>query len=225
MTGLRLRLALLMWILALAAAATGTQPTLAQAVPGMLDGQVIGPDGGPVAGQIVVLHRVAGGSGATVAEDTSDAEGRFTLRFEPAPDEAAATYFVASRWEGELYIGPPFRTPIDTAGDYTMQVGVPGTSASTLLGTAPQRPPSVTVAEPFPYRTWLFLIIPLVVMALAAGYLLTRGRGRLRRRQLLLEIARLDETFEAELEEGTIADSTRYWAERRSLLERLGRES
>ena len=214
-----------MWILALGAAAAGPLPTGAQEVPGALDGQVIGPDGSPVSGQVVVLHRVAGGSGATVAEDTSDAEGRFTLRFEPASDEATATYFVASRWEGELYIGPPFRTPIDTAGDYTMQVGVPGTSASTLLGTAAQRPQPMAAPAPFPYRTWLFLIIPLLVMALAAGYLLTRGRGRLRRRQLLLEIARLDETFEAELEEGAIADSAPYWAERRSLLERLTRES
>jgi hypothetical protein len=191
-----------------------------------LGGRVVGPDGDPLAGQPVILHRVAAGSGATIAADTTDADGRFLLRFEAGATGDDAAYFVAARWQGELYIGPPFRTPIDTTADYTMQVGVPGTSASQLLGSAQAPPRPVAVApRAFPYRAWLLLIIPLLLAALIAGYLLTRGRGAVRRRRLLLDVALLDETYERELAQGDITDSTLYWAERRNLLERLTHES
>lgn len=203
-------------------------PSMAHAQANVLAGRVTGPEGEPVAGQTVVLHRVSGGVGATVAEAITDAQGSFALRFDAPGLDGDAAYFVAARWQGELYLGPPFRTPIDSSAGYTLQVGVPGTSASVLLGTTPSTAAAATRSEPaeaFPYRTWLLLIIPLLVMALAAGYLLTRGRGLVRRRKLLVEIARLDDAFESELIQGDIEDSRRYWAERRSLLERLARES
>ena len=225
MTGLRFSPFHIIWVLALAAALL---PAAARAQANVLAGRVIGPDGEPVAGQSVVLHRVAGGAGATVAQAIADDNGNFALRFD-APDlDSDAAYFVAARWQGELFLGPPFRTPVDSAADYTLQVGVPGTSASVLLGSGQASagpPPQAAAEEPFPYRTWLLLIIPLLVMALATGYFLTRGRGAGRRRRLLLEIAELDETFESELEHGEIANSRLYWAERRALLERLARES
>lgn len=190
-----------------------------------LDGRVLGPGGEPLAGQVVVLHRVAEGSGATIAADTSGSDGGFTLAaggFSPSPD---ATYFVAARYEGELYIGAPFRPPLPPDVDYAVQVGVPGTSATALMGAASEpRSTAPQPEEPFPYRLWILLIIPLLVIALAAGYLLTRQRASDRRRTLL-EIAELDEAHDAELVAGHVADSTLYWAERRALLERLHQES
>ena len=224
MTGLRFRHLHPLSLLALAALLL---PAAGHAQANVLQGRVIGPDGVAVAGQTVVLHRVAGGAGATIAEATTDAQGSFALRFDAPELDGDAAYFVAARWQDELYLGPPFRTPIDSTADYTMQVGVPGTSASVLLGNAQPAgaaPPPAPDAT-FPYRAWLLLIIPLLVLALGTGYLLTRGRGAGRRRKLLLEVALLDDAFESELEQGDIADSRRYWAERRTLLERLARES
>ncbi len=193
-----------------------------------LGGRVVGPAMEALAGQVVVLHRVAGGTGATIATDTTSEDGRFTLVAAGQAGDAEATYFVAARYQGDLYIGAPFRPPLPPDVDYTVQVGVPGTSATALLGTAaPQRPAPGRIApgQSFPYTTWLFLIIPLLVMALAAGYMLTRQRGPVRRRGVLLEIAELDEAHDAELAAGRVSDSTMYWAQRRELLERLPRES
>ena len=226
MTGLRFSAIHVIRVLVLMAVLL---PTAVGAQTNVLAGRVLGPDGEPVADQTVVLHRVAGGAGATVAQAVSDASGNFALRFDAPDIDGDAAYFVAARWQGELYLGPPFRTPVDSAADYTMQVGVPGTSASVLLGSGqasngPAPQPAAT-SDPFPYRTWLLLIIPLLVMALATGYFLTRGRGADRRRRMLLEIAQLDDTFESELVNGDIANSRLYWAERRALLERLARES
>lgn len=211
---------------------TGTAPSPAmprqQAADAVaLDGRVIGPQGEAMAGLVVVLHRIAGGSGATAAIDTSEADGSFTLTAEGLPPDPAATYFVAVRYEGELYIGSPFRGALPPGVAYTVQVGVPGTSASAMMsGAQPQAPAGqMPAAEPFPYRAWLFLIIPLLVMALAGGYLLTRRQGPQRRRRTLLEIAALDEAHDRELAAGHVDDNTLYWAERRSLLERLERES
>ena len=190
-----------------------------------LEGRVLGPEGEPLAGQVVVLHRVAQGSGATIAADTSRADGRFTLAAGGFPSSPDATYFVAARYRGELYIGAPFRPPLPPDVDYTVQVGVPGTSATALMGAASAPgSPAPLPEDPFPYRLWILLIIPLLVVALATGYLLTRQRG-VDRRRALLEIAELDEAHDRELAAGHVADSTLYWAERRALLERLRQET
>ncbi len=193
----------------------------------VLEGRAVGPSGEPVDGQVVVLHRVAAGSGATVATDTAGPDGRFVLVARDLTPSADATYFVAARYQGELYIGAPFQPPLPDGVDYTVQVGVPGTSASAMMGggAAPAQAPGVAVEAPFPYTTWLFLIIPLLVMALAAGYMLTRRRTPATRRRLLVQIAELDETHDAALAAGHVADSTLYWAERRALLEQLTRAS
>ncbi|NIQ56401.1 MAG: hypothetical protein GWN85_23900, partial [Gemmatimonadetes bacterium] len=54
-----------------------------------LAGVALGPDGEPLAGVPVVLHRVGGGSGAFVATDTTTEEGGF--QFALAAD--SAVYF------------------------------------------------------------------------------------------------------------------------------------
>ena len=79
--------------------------------------------------------------------------------------------------------------------------------------------------EPFPYARWLFLVIPLLVVALVAGYMLTRRQQPQTRRRLLAQVAELDEIHDTELAAGRIDDSTLYWAERRALLEQLTRVS
>lgn len=203
-----------------------TQLTAQQADSIAVTGRVIDAAGQPVIGHEVLLHRVADGAGATIAVDTTGDDGRFTLAAGALPATDAA-YFVAAEYEGELYIGPPFRGPLPAGADYTVQVGVPGTSASALLGSGRTTAQSAVAieAEPFPYRMWLLFIIPLLVVALAAGYLLTRQSGPLRRRRTLLAIAELDDTHDAALTAGHVPDSTLYWAERRALLERLTRGS
>lgn len=194
-----------------------------------LPGRVIGPSGETMPGHVVVLHRVANMAGATVATDTTDADGRFVLVSEDsaATPGPAPTYFVAARYQGELYIGAPFQPPLPDGIEYTVQVGVPGTSASALMGSntggpATSMPPSGS-SEPFPYARWLFLVIPLLIVALVGGYMLTRRRTPETRRRLLAQIAELDETHDSELAAGHIEDSTLYWAERRALLEQLTR--
>ena len=194
-----------------------------------LPGRVVGPSGETLPGQVVVLHRVANMAGATVATDTTDADGRFLLvsQDSAAASGPASTYFVAARYEGELYIGAPFQPPLPDGIEYTVQVGVPGTSASALMGSNTGGPatsmPASGSSEPFPYARWLFLVIPLLIVALVGGYMLTRRRTPETRRRVLAEIAELDETHDTELAAGHIDDSTLYWAERRALLEQLTR--
>jgi len=218
------------FLLAAALLIGAAHPAAAQESRDMLSlpGKVIGPAGEALAGQVVVLHRVANMAGATVATDTTDADGRFLLVSQDTADVPGATYFVASRYRGELYIGAPFQPPLPDGVDYTVQVGVPGTSASALLGAASEpaaRPTLPGGSEPFPYARWLFLVIPLLVVALVAGYMLTRQRTPETRRRLLAQVAELDETHDAELAAGNVQDSTLYWAERRALLEQLTRTS
>lgn len=204
-------------------------PAMAQESPGAisLPGRVIGPAGESLAGQVVVLHRVTDVSGATVATDTTGADGRFLLEADDTADASVGTYFVASRYQGELYIGAPFQFPVPEGIDYTVQVGVPGTSASVLMGEGggSAAPPVMPRNEPFPYARWLFLVIPLLVVALVAGYMLTRRQQPQTRRRLLAQVAELDEIHDTELAAGRIDDSTLYWAERRALLEQLTRVS
>jgi len=202
-------------------------PAMAQESPAAisLPGRVIGPAGESLAGQVVVLHRVTNVSGATVATDTTGADGRFLLETQDTADTSGSTYFVASRYQGELYIGAPFQSPVPEGIDYTVQVGVPGTSASVLMGEggSTAAPPAMPSNEPFPYARWLFLVIPLLLLALVSGYMLTRRQQPQTRRRLLAQVAELDEAYDAELAAGRIDDSTLYWAERRALLEQLTR--
>lgn len=215
-------------IVAAAAVLVSAAPLPAQETDSIrVTGRVIDAAGAPVAGHEVLLHRVADGAGATIAVDTTDDDGAFTLAAGGLTPATEAAHFVAARYEGELYIGAPFRSAVPEGAGYTVQVGVPGTSASALLGNGQTRSSSgvAVESEPFPYRMWLLLIIPLLVVALAAGYMLTRQRGPLRRRRTLLAIAELDEAHENALTAGHVPDSTLYWAERRELLEQLARES
>lgn len=154
-------------------------------------GRVVGPDEAPLAGQTVVLHRVEASSGATIAEATTTGDGSFELMI-PAGVDTAAIYFVAARYEGELYIGPPFRPGQDVGQSQTIQVGVPGTSARALLGNGGTAMPQ-PLGRAATSRNWLLLLIPLVGVAAVAMYAIV-PRGRMPpERAVLIRIAELDE--------------------------------
>jgi hypothetical protein len=103
--------------------------------------------------------------------------------------------FVAARYDGELYIGPPFRAgdPIGMTQD--IQVGLPEMSATALMeqdggmGLPMRAPPGES-------RTWLLILIPLLGVA---GVLIYALRPKTRipfDRALLIRIAELDERMD-----------------------------
>lgn len=173
----------------------------AQAAAGTVAGRILGPDNAPLGGQGVVLHRVQEASGATVSEAVTSADGRFTLDLPPGTD-TASIYFVATRYEGELYIGAPFRAGEQDAAGEVIQVGIPGTSATALLGGGPAMPQ--TVGRPLTSRNWLLLVIPLIGVAAVAVYALIPRHRVPDDRALLIRIAELDERM------SSMPDAERY---------------
>jgi hypothetical protein len=153
-------------------------------------GRVLGPDNNMLAAQRVVLHRVDASGGSTVAEDTSDAEGRFELNVAASTD-TSAVYFIASRYEEQLYIGAPFRPGLGESTEQFLQVGVPGTSADQLMRG--EAPPVQGGGRPATSRSWMLLLIPLAgVVAVSLYALLARNRIS-PERTLLIRVAELDE--------------------------------
>jgi hypothetical protein len=170
---------------AVAAPGNAQQPEIAVA------GRVLGPDNAPLADQRVVLHRVDAAGGATIAEIESDADGAFVMSA-PATSDTAAVYFLAARYGGELYIGPPFRAGDADLLRQVVQVGVPGTSATALLEGEPTGSP-IAMGRPATPRTWLLLLIPLLGVAALALYMLVPRSRVPPQRALLIRIAELDE--------------------------------
>lgn len=156
----------------------------------VIQGRIIGPEGAALPGQPVMLHRVQGGAGATIAEATADSTGRFRLGVAEQTD-TTAIYFVATRHEGELYIGRAFRIGEPSAAEQVIQVGVPGTSASALLGggVAAAQPMGRAVTN----RNWLLLLIPLLGVSAVAVFALLRSARMPQDRALLIRVAELDE--------------------------------
>lgn len=159
---------------------------------GRVPGRVLGPDNAPIGGQSVVLHRVQAASGATVAETVSADDGTFTLQV-PAGSDPGAIYFIATRYEDELYIGAPFRAGEQDPAGQTIVVGVPGTSASAILGSGGTSMMPQTTGRAVTNRNWLLLVIPLVGVAAVAIYALVPRSRIPPERALLIRIAELDE--------------------------------
>jgi len=192
----------------------GAGPAPAQApgtpsAPAILRGSVLDPAGKPVPGQRLTLHRVDAGGGAMVDSATSDAQGRFTVRV-PAERDTGAVFFVATRWQGQLYIGTPFKPPVLASADYTVVVGVnPVNMGPTAGASADAAPMGATggaggaAAQPadssVTTRWFLAVILALVALGAIAYALLgaARERARERRRELLARIAALDERAQA----------------------------
>lgn len=173
-----------------------------------LRGAVVDPAGKPVADQRLTLHRVDAVGGAMVDSATSDAQGRFLVHV-PAERDTGAVFFVATRWQGQLYIGAPFKPPVPAGAAYNVVVGVNpvnmgpaggdaagGAQAAPGGATAGASPPSSDTAAVA--RWFLAVILALVALGAIAYALLgaARERDRERRRELLARIAALDERAE-----------------------------
>ncbi|HUF51694.1 MAG TPA: hypothetical protein VMN60_12785 [Longimicrobiales bacterium] len=165
-------------------------PAAAHAQELTVRGRVLGPDDNPLAAQRVVLHRVDAAGGATIAEDTSAADGTFELRAAASID-TAAVYFLASRFNGELYIGPPFKPEQQSMMEQLIQVGVPGTSADQLMRG--EEGGAIPVGRPATSRSWLLLLIPLLGVAAVALYMLVPRTRISAERTVLMRVAELDE--------------------------------
>jgi hypothetical protein len=164
--------------------------TNARAQEIVVRGTVVGPDGRPLALERVLLHRVAGSVGDTVAVGPTAADGRFVLTG-PASRDSSAVYFVAARYQGELYIGQPFRPAVEGTPEQVLQVGVQATSASAVLAdaegsAAPMRRARNATNE-------LVFIAPLIFAAAAVLYLIVPRRRVAPQRALLIRIAEIDE--------------------------------
>lgn len=198
----------------------GLAPASLRAQRVQVIGHVVDSAGRPVPNQLVLLHRVAGMSGASIGQARSDSAGFFSIPVDSA-DNRAAVYFVAARWHNELYISDPFQAPLGK-GERVLQVGVPGTSATAMLeGTGPMAPAgSGTTAAgeggtPAHRLSWLVIFAPLVVLLGVALYLILRNRGGIpERRRLLIRIAELD------LQHAASPDPA-YQAERAALLSQV----
>jgi hypothetical protein len=152
----------------------------------VLAGQVIGPDGQPVPGQAVLLHRVTDQGGELLTQSTTGDDGRFTLRVTSSAP-ASGVFFVATRFRGQIYIGPLIRPPFPEGQEYVVQVGVAGVGDIEGLTAATRSPqPPQPTRGLFPWA--------LLAAALGAGVWLTvEGSGPSRRRRALIRIAQLDE--------------------------------
>ena len=106
------------------AAAPAQAPQLTTPIPAStLRGVVVDTAGKPVPRQQLSLHRVNETGGAMVDSATTDAQGRFSAKV-PAETDTTAVFFVATRWNGQLYIGTPFKPPAQPGATYTVTVGV-----------------------------------------------------------------------------------------------------
>lgn len=148
-----------------------------------LRGRVIDSEGRPVPGTVVAAHRVTDQGGAEVARATTGEDGGFILPIETTVD---GIYFIATRYEGALYMGATFRDLGEVTGEYVIAVG---RNPVALGGPAvmPGPPP-----EPAP--AWPILLV-LGIVGVGAVLLPLRGKGRgtLAARSLLLELAELEE--------------------------------
>jgi hypothetical protein len=184
----------------------------AAALPGLsaqqvMRGQVLAGSQ-PVPNQPVSLHRVTETGGSTLATDTTDAIGNFQLTFDGSE---SGVRFVATRYEGKLYIGDTFREGAPT--EYLLRVG-PGATPIELGAGAQANTPA---APPAPSnRAGIFVLIVSGVMLSGVFLLAARQRGS-PARKLLVEIADLDNRHDESPVNG-------YAQERAELLRRL-RES
>lgn len=182
--------------LAHAAAAQAPAPPLA--------GQVVDSVGKPIPDQHVTLHRVDQSSGAMVDSAVSDAGGRFTVHLPTmaVAQDTGAVYFVATRWQGQLYIGAPFKRAAAPTSAYVVTVGVNpvqmGPVGGEGAGGSMPATPSAPTSSGNTGRWFLASILGLVALGAVLYALIvgTRERSAVRRRVLLARIAELDERAE-----------------------------
>ena len=204
-------------------------PLAAQDAAAVLSGRVADGADDPVAGAVVVLHALSDGAGVELDRDTTDARGSFQLRYE---HENGPLYFVATRVAGEIFMSEPFRER--PTGDLLLLAGAgveplrldglgappggPGGAPGTARATGATDATGAAGSADAAHGGWWVAVIGTVIIGLVA-LLLHRGRRRPpRARELMVEIARLDETHAsnpANREDGS------YRTRRAELRERL----
>jgi hypothetical protein len=195
--------------------------TAAQEVRGV----ALDPQGQPLPGVVVALHRVGDmGAGANVASETTDEAGRFHFRVEE-PD--SALYFAAMRYGGSMYIGPPAMAGVQRVDDYVL-VADPSAEAGAVASALAREPGmgaggmggAAQAARPAAggQGTDVALAVVGLLALVAAGlFLTTAPRYRRRRtRDTLLEVA----TVENRLAEGPDPDEREDLERRRDQLRR-----
>lgn len=157
-------------------------------------GRVADASDNPIAAAVVLLHAIGDDSGREVTRDTADDNGAFELAF---AIEEGALYFVATRVEGNIFMSEPFRD--EPPGELVLRAGA-GVEPLQLDGMTPGAATQPVVAERGS-ETGRALVWVLVIGAAVAGlvaWVVARGRRRApRARELLLELARLDEAHAA----------------------------
>jgi hypothetical protein len=166
-------------------------------------GVAVGPDGQPLPGVVVALHRIGDmGAGANVASTTTDPDGRF--EFEVATPDSAL-YFAAMRYGEALYIGPPAMAGAERVTGYVLAAD-PAAEAG-AVASALSRPPGALPATGDPTRPAVpgqggagpaLWIAALLALAAAAVFITTAPRYRRRRtRETLVELATLENELAA----------------------------
>ena len=155
-----------------------------------LRGRVADAADDPVPGAVVLLHAITDAGGTELARDTADAAGSFELSAEFAD---GPLYFVATRLEGDIFVGEPFRRP--PASEIVLRAGA-GVEPLPLDGAtavADGAAGSVDAGEDAAHDGWLVAVIAAMLVG-GVAWLTHRSRARApRARELLVEIARLDE--------------------------------
>ena len=146
-------------------------------------GRVIDDRGAGVPGIEVLLHRVTTTSGGSVALDTTDAQGAFTL-VAPPDTNSDALYFVAVQEGGQLFMGEMQRMPFPDTLEYIIEATDP-----VQFG-----PPEVA---PEDRRAGIFVILGGVVLVAAVVLFALRRRPPAYRR-ILVELANLDDNDTSE---------------------------
>lgn len=164
-------------------------PLVAQDSTTVVRGRVADGADIPLDGAVVVLHAMSGESGVEVARDTANAAGEFELRYSP---QGGSLYFLATRIAGDIFMGEPFReAPV---GAIVLRAG-PGVEPLRFAGGQPadSRVGAAAPVEDTAHRGWWVAVIGAMILGFVA-WLVHRGRRRApRARELMLEIARLDE--------------------------------
>lgn len=188
--------------------------TAAAQSPIRISGRVIGPDSAGITGQNVVLHRVTSEGGTLLADTLSGADGTFTLESAESAREGDV-FFLASRYEERLYIGPMMRVPLPGDTSYILQVGVPERALAPVGGNTlpPERPAGGATGTS---RRWFLLLVPLGGLIGVATWVITRAAGPPEERRLLIRIAQLDNAWHA-----SAGDRASYESSRQRLIDRL----
>ncbi|MGK7311080.1 MAG: hypothetical protein ACN0LA_02480 [Candidatus Longimicrobiales bacterium M2_2A_002] len=185
---LRTVLVLAAVLAALATASTASAQEIA--------GVALGPDGEPLVGAAVVLHRVGTGGGAVAGRDTTGPNGEFSF---PLATSDSSVYFAAVRYQERLYVGPAAEGGGEPVTGYVLQVGpeseigAVGAALGGAAGPPPARARPSRATRQTDSDTGALLLVALLAVSAAAAFIFTAPRYRRRRtREAVIEVAGIE---------------------------------